>query len=79
MDVKIRKSMFQLCDRAIEFHNDCSSIVEQLYEILNDENGTMDQKDWQKVKDTLDQYTDGLSAIMNALMEYIQSVQKPEV
>ncbi|HAU87271.1 MAG TPA: hypothetical protein DCW90_17830 [Lachnospiraceae bacterium] len=74
----ITESMIRLCDRAIDFHNDCSPIAEKVYEALADENGSMNQQDWQRVKDTLDQYTDGLRTIMNALMDYIQSVKKLE-
>lgn len=78
MNSIITESMIKLCDRAINFHHDCSPIAEKIYDSLADENGTMNQQDWQRVKDTLDQYTDGLRTIMNALMDYVQSQKKLE-
>lgn len=69
--------IYDLSKKAVEFHSDATPKMEEITKTLDATHGGVPQEDWESKKTAVDAYADGMTTIMNGLLDYVhQKVDK---
>lgn len=63
--------IYDLSKKAVDFHNDATPKMEAITKTLDATHGGVSQEDWEAKKAAVDSYADGMTMIMNGLLDYV--------